>query len=678
MGKTLLSLWGLKPPDLPDLARKTASDVDVSVSESDACSKTSNDDSQILTLQTPSDKFCDSASGPGTPSFFARKTQQSNEELPQKLSVSELAPKAPAPVVMCTLRASPEKLRALKPRVHGFFVKKTAAPPSQLASELKSIVMPTQPACWPKHHVRASRSAPTATLPRRKRLPPRPSKPKAGPSGPASIYGRPLPFLEPPKPKEIPERQLLTSEEARSIASERLPANDPLFARLIERAGMPTPFDLGSWETQMWYQKYAPQQVSECLNAEASQRVHRWLKRQMKALKSGPIVPRRRTELDDFIDDGRSGGQVSYLLLHGPSGMGKTAAVYAAAGDLGAFVFEVNASQKRGGKELVSLLDGIGHSRAVHSGADGAKNAEARPCIILIEDVDVLYETETNFFATLDRIASTTRRPIVLTCQDLDRLPFSLLDAAKQIYVGPLSPANILPLFQYVRLVAFCEGHLLNKDLVWSVVFWNKGDIRKTLTYLQFWCQMGLGGRPSASDWLLKEPGFDRVISVGTPIKLPESGPRLEDLWSNRLSTAETAEMLSYLDGHRRPTTICEPPQDALQGIAAPEYIEVTELPISDYLADPYHAITSQALLRRLRDEIWCAGRSNLLATDYAPYTLIMAKADVVRASALDDLGATRHSRRSWAALGVDGRRHVPNADQILRIGGPTIPSFLK
>lgn len=646
MGKTLLSLWGLKPPDPPapvdeimeDATKSTCVPLNFEEPAAGSCALRESSE-QLRDANVPVHGF-----------FAPPKSRQVIEDTPKVVENKELTPR---PSVMCTLRASPDRLSAIKPRVHGFFQKKVALPPSELSKELRQVVMPSQPACWPKFQSRPERSDAIDPLPRRKRAKTRHISQDHGSSGPATRYGPKLPSLLPHLSGPMPTRKLMKSEEARQVVSVVKPEDDPLLSKMRINAGNPQPFDSGDWETQMWCTKYAPTTVSECINARAGKLAYRWLKRQMRLLKNGPIVMRRVNEMNDFIDEGNA--SLSYLLLHGPSGMGKTATVYAAARDLGAFVFEINSSQKRGGKEVLSLLEGIGHSRAVHN------NSERKDCIILIDDVDVLYESEASFFSTLDRVAQTTRRPIVLTCQDLDRLPYSVLDTAEHLYIGAPDPVRSV---EYSWLVAFCEGHQLSKEVVAHTVVRHNGDIRKALTHLQFWCQMGIGGRPSGSDWLLTEPGYDRVISVGTPVKLPET----HGLASSVPITGELTEMLSLLDAQYRPRTYHEPYADGLQGIPEPGWVEVFEHP--EYVEDPFPQIHRRSL-RQLRDTLWYGHNDKLLVLDYAPYARQMALADRMRNQILAETNSGRQSRRSWAARGLDGRQHLSNGEQILKCGWP-------
>ncbi|XP_051997131.1 ATPase family AAA domain-containing protein 5b [Xyrauchen texanus] len=126
-------------------------------------------------------------------------------------------------------------------------------------------------------------------------------------------------------------------------------------------------------EGALWTDKYLPRQSSEVIGNSASVgQLHSWLKEwKIRA----DIEERRRREEERRMEEENSneswdcgdfeGDTVSIdqeqelcntMLIIGPSGVGKTAAVYACAQELGFKVFEVNSSVLRSGRLILSQL----------------------------------------------------------------------------------------------------------------------------------------------------------------------------------------------------------------------------------------------------------------------------------------------------------------------------------
>lgn len=102
------------------------------------------------------------------------------------------------------------------------------------------------------------------------------------------------------------------------------------------------------------------------------------------------------------------------ILLHGPSGSGKTAAVHAAANELNWEIFEVNPGMgRRTGAQLLELVGDVGKNHTL-SGAE--QKHSLRQSVILLEEVDILYEEDKGFWAGVVALIAESRRPVVMTC----------------------------------------------------------------------------------------------------------------------------------------------------------------------------------------------------------------------------------------------------------------------
>ncbi|NXU03418.1 ATAD5 protein, partial [Buphagus erythrorhynchus] len=124
-------------------------------------------------------------------------------------------------------------------------------------------------------------------------------------------------------------------------------------------------------EDMLWTEKYQPQDSSELVgNKKEIERLHSWLQEWKKRADLEEKRNQKREKEDkeqedslsslDFKDSKSDIEEETTLcntvLITGPPGVGKTAAVYACAQELGFKIFEVNASCQRSGRQILSQL----------------------------------------------------------------------------------------------------------------------------------------------------------------------------------------------------------------------------------------------------------------------------------------------------------------------------------
>uniref|UniRef100_A0A8C6VI96 ATPase family AAA domain containing 5 n=1 Tax=Naja naja TaxID=35670 RepID=A0A8C6VI96_NAJNA len=129
-------------------------------------------------------------------------------------------------------------------------------------------------------------------------------------------------------------------------------------------------------EDMLWTEKYQPQNSSELIgNIEAIKKLHRWLyewkrKASWEENRTQKEKKNDSSEHLDFVDETSVSDEENVLcntmLLVGPPGIGKTAAVYACAQELGFKIFEVNASCQRSGRQILSQLKEATQSHQVN------------------------------------------------------------------------------------------------------------------------------------------------------------------------------------------------------------------------------------------------------------------------------------------------------------------------
>ena len=408
-----------------------------------------------------------------------------------------------------------------------------------------------------------------------------------------------------------------------------------------------TAFDQFRCETLSWSHKYAPRSADQVLQRGKEAVILRdWLKR-LSVFSTEPHVKssktnsekiqrkkrRRIEEMDGFLvssdDDNdtmdaisepdeqrslhrstkgsvlRSEGTATTsgtpknvaisMIISGPHGCGKTAAVYAVAQELGFEVFEINSGSRRSGKDILDRVGDMARNHLVNghqdeerattdedmirldeklkadisSGRQGtmqkffqpkqpseatktqhkqspkkmipkgkalkdgptskspnksktSKTQNQKQSLILLEEVDVLFEEDRFFWATTLDLIEKSKRPVVLTCSDESLLP-----------IKDISPHGILRFtsapeslaVDYLLLVAANEGHLLCQQAVKALYTVKGCDLRAAMVELNFWCQMGIGDQKGGLEWMLinntdmpqyKNSPSLRVISEGT------------------------------------------------------------------------------------------------------------------------------------------------------------------
>ena len=267
------------------------------------------------------------------------------------------------------------------------------------------------------------------------------------------------------------------------------------------------------------------------------------------------------------------------IVISGPHGCGKTTSVYAVAHELGFEVFEINSGSRRSGRDvldkvgdmtrnhLVKHADGDATPEAkdeaegmdivneklkqdLESGRQGTVNSFFKPkpttkkraaepkkiqqkssptkskeqpkkpqsqkqSLILLEEVDVLFEEDKMFWTTTLELILQSKRPIIMTCTDESLVP---LDDMALYAILRFTPPSASLATDYLLLVAANEGHLLSRDAVLTLYNAKGSDLRASLTELNFFCQMGIGDTKGGLEWML--PPSTSKSSQGENVKL--------------------------------------------------------------------------------------------------------------------------------------------------------------
>ncbi|KAF7278666.1 hypothetical protein GWI33_008116 [Rhynchophorus ferrugineus] len=261
---------------------------------------------------------------------------------------------------------------------------------------------------------------------------------------------------------------------------------------------------------ELWTEKYKPKTSEHILgNKKVVTSLKNWLETWMNYSKEiNSRVKRLQEDANsesefDFTDcDSRDSTRIlsNTMILIGPCGSGKTSAVYTIANELGFNVLEVNSSSRRTGKKIIQELQeatqshqvrkkGIIASSSQHEHIKIKEKRSKKMCILLVEDIDLVFEQDEGFLSSLYQLITTSKRPIILTTTDTTPLHVQkLLNQHECIVFRPIYK-EILGV--WLQIVCLVEGLLVDKNDISSLLDYYKGDVRKSLLSAQFWCQSG-------------------------------------------------------------------------------------------------------------------------------------------------------------------------------------------
>lgn len=258
---------------------------------------------------------------------------------------------------------------------------------------------------------------------------------------------------------------------------------------------------------------------------------------------------------DNAAKDSKNPGRLTNtVVISGPHGCGKTSTVYAIAKELDFEVFEINSGSRRSGKDILEKIGDMTRNHLVQhdqseasavaideeevaedikSGKQATMNSFFKPkatqqpvkpkpvretpapvkteskkvspksqkqSLILLDEVDILYEEDKQFWNTVITLIAQSKRPFIMTCNDENLVPLQAL-SLHGIFRFSAPPGDLA--VDRLLMIAACEGHALRRDAVAALYEARQRDLRACLMDLNCWCQVAVGASRGGIDWLL-------------------------------------------------------------------------------------------------------------------------------------------------------------------------------
>ncbi|MDD5178045.1 MAG: AAA family ATPase [Candidatus Nanoarchaeia archaeon] len=161
------------------------------------------------------------------------------------------------------------------------------------------------------------------------------------------------------------------------------------------------------------------------------------------------------------------------ILIHGPTGTGKTLIANVLAKELGYELREINSSDNRGKEEIVSVLGNTLNQGSLF----GNKK------LILIDDVDAFSSGDRGGLKAVSELIKESRFPILMTANDVDLEKMSCLKNVVEYF--EFKPIPLLDIFEFLKEICHKEKIKYNENDLRSLSRLAGGDLRAAIIDLQ-------------------------------------------------------------------------------------------------------------------------------------------------------------------------------------------------
>ncbi|GMM54143.1 Elg1 protein [Maudiozyma humilis] len=186
------------------------------------------------------------------------------------------------------------------------------------------------------------------------------------------------------------------------------------------------------------------------------------------------------TSMDGDVNNGDIEEFVPLAILHG-DGVGKNTLIHTIAKEKNCQIYEVNTSQNRGRKDI---FDTLSEYCTTHFVKD-----KKVPGVVVFSDVDVVFKEHDRFFwSMIEKLLLKSRKPIILTCDDINFVPTTLINiCSDQESIFQAKKVTTRTVVAYLEKYCQTLELKLERSILEMIARRNNRDIRKCLMQMQFW-----------------------------------------------------------------------------------------------------------------------------------------------------------------------------------------------
>lgn len=161
------------------------------------------------------------------------------------------------------------------------------------------------------------------------------------------------------------------------------------------------------------------------------------------------------------------------LILHGPTGTGKTCLAHALCKETNSEILEINASDLRNREQIEKIIGEASQQKSLFS----------KTKILLVDEIDGINKDDFGGLPELIKLIEETAFPIIITANNIWDKKFSELRRKSELV--QLKDLSYQTIFNIIKGISETEKLNLNDDILKSIAIKARGDARAAINDLQ-------------------------------------------------------------------------------------------------------------------------------------------------------------------------------------------------